>query len=195
MKCLWGPILPQRGRGQPLHPIYPQQRVTQRLLRGRREHDDVQRDLAPFAGEPVLRNLELAAERHPRDVGQAAGLEGFATTLSLGGGRGNEGQRDQGQDGCGRQKKERTEWHRIVLWGKVAEALQSYLTKGRQLYVEGRLQTRKWQDKDGNDRYTTEINAQTVQLLGKGKDDRQPEPVAAGAEPAPAAHDEDDIPF
>src|SRR5678816_1662447 len=55
------------------------------------------------------------------------------------------------------QKQEKTEWHRIVLWGKSAESLSEYLTKGKQIYVEGRLQTRKWQDKDGHDKYTTEI--------------------------------------
>ena len=57
------------------------------------------------------------------------------------------------------QKQEKTEWHRIVLWGKSAESLSEYLTKGKQIFVEGRLQTRKWQDKDGHDKYTTEIRA------------------------------------
>lgn len=59
-----------------------------------------------------------------------------------------------------------TEWHNIVVWGKVAENCSRYLKKGRQVYIEGRLQTRKWQDKEGRDRYTTEIVAQTVQFLG-----------------------------
>ena len=54
------------------------------------------------------------------------------------------------------QKKEDTQWHRIILWGKTAETLQDYLTKGKQIYVEGNLQTRKWQDKDGNDKYPNE---------------------------------------
>jgi single-strand DNA-binding protein len=66
------------------------------------------------------------------------------------------------------QKQEKTEWHRIVLWGKSAESLSEYLTKGKQIYVEGRLQTRKWQDKDGNDKYTTEIRADRITLLGGG---------------------------
>src|SRR3990167_1259049 len=57
------------------------------------------------------------------------------------------------------QKQEKTEWHRIVLWGKMAESLSEYLVKGKQIYVEGRLQTRQWDDKDGNKRYTTEIKA------------------------------------
>jgi len=64
------------------------------------------------------------------------------------------------------QKQERTEWHRIVVWGKTAENCNQYLTKGRQVYVEGRLQTRQWQDKDGQTKYTTEVQAQTVQFLG-----------------------------
>jgi single-strand DNA-binding protein len=66
------------------------------------------------------------------------------------------------------QKQEKTEWHRIVLWGKSAESLSEYLTKGKQIYVEGRLQTRKWQDKDGNDKYTTEIRGDRIVLLGGG---------------------------
>src|SRR5215204_2523258 len=66
------------------------------------------------------------------------------------------------------QKQEKTEWHRIVLWGKSAESLSEYLTKGKQIYVEGRLQTRKWQDKDGPDKYTTEIRGDRIVLLGGG---------------------------
>jgi single-strand DNA-binding protein len=66
------------------------------------------------------------------------------------------------------QKQEKTEWHRIVLWGKSAESLSEYLTKGKQIYVEGRLQTRKWQDKDGHDKYTTEIRSDRIVLLGGG---------------------------
>jgi len=64
------------------------------------------------------------------------------------------------------QKQERTEWHRVVVWGKQAENCQQFLAKGRQVYVEGRLQTRQWQDKEGQTRYTTEVHAQTVQFLG-----------------------------
>jgi single-strand DNA-binding protein len=66
------------------------------------------------------------------------------------------------------QKQEKTEWHRVILWGKQAESLQEYLTKGKQIYVEGRLQTRQWDDKDGNKRYTTEIKADRITLLGGG---------------------------
>ena len=57
---------------------------------------------------------------------------------------------------------ERTEWHRVVLWGKQAETLNDYLKKGKQIYVEGKLQTRKWQDRDGNDKYTTEIRSDRI---------------------------------
>lgn len=64
------------------------------------------------------------------------------------------------------QKQERTEWHRVVVWGKLAELCSQYLSKGRQCYVEGRMQTRQWQDKDGQTKYTTEVQAQTVQFLG-----------------------------
>jgi|SRR4051794_5566842 single-strand DNA-binding protein len=68
----------------------------------------------------------------------------------------------------GGQRQEKTEWHRIVLWGKSAESLAEYLTKGKQIYVEGRLQTRQWDDKDGNKRYTTEIRGDRIVLLGGG---------------------------
>jgi single-strand DNA-binding protein len=64
------------------------------------------------------------------------------------------------------QKQERTEWHKVVVWGKLAELCAQYLAKGRQCYLEGRLQTRQWQDKDNQTKYTTEIQAQTVQFLG-----------------------------
>lgn len=63
-------------------------------------------------------------------------------------------------------KQERTEWHRIVVWGRLAEICGKHLTKGRQVYVEGRLQTRSWEDQQGQKRYTTEIVANTVQFLG-----------------------------
>jgi single-strand DNA-binding protein len=64
------------------------------------------------------------------------------------------------------ERVERTEWHRIVVWGKTAEMCAQYLSKGRTVYVEGRIQTREWEDKDGNKRYTTEINANTVNFIG-----------------------------
>jgi len=64
------------------------------------------------------------------------------------------------------QKQEATEWHRVVVWGKKAEVCSKYLSKGRQVYVEGRLRTRSWEDKEGNKRYTTEVVANDVQFLG-----------------------------
>ena len=66
------------------------------------------------------------------------------------------------------QKREDTQWHRIVIWGKTAESLQEYLTKGKQIYVEGRIQTREWTDKQGQKVKTTEIRADRVVLLGGG---------------------------
>ena len=64
------------------------------------------------------------------------------------------------------EQQDKTEWHRIVFFGRLAEIVAEYLKKGSQIYVEGRLQTRKWQDKEGNDRYTTEIVANEMQMLG-----------------------------
>ncbi len=64
------------------------------------------------------------------------------------------------------ERVERTEWHRIVVWGRTAEMCAQYLSKGRTVYIEGRIQTREWEDKDGNKRYTTEINANTVNFIG-----------------------------
>ena len=107
------------------------------------------------------------------------------------------------------QKQEKTEWHRIVLWGKQAESLQEYLTKGKQIYVEGRLQTRQWDDKDGNKKYTTEIKADRITLLGGGgggggarsggMDRGGPERGGAhpggGDEPPMEPITDDDIPF
>jgi single-strand DNA-binding protein len=65
------------------------------------------------------------------------------------------------------QKQERTEWHRIVVWGKLGELCNQYLAKGRQVYIEGKMQTRSWDDKSGQKRYTTEVNATNVQFLGE----------------------------
>jgi single-strand DNA-binding protein len=64
------------------------------------------------------------------------------------------------------QRQERTEWHRIVVWGKMADICSKYLSKGRQVYVEGRLQTRTWDDKEGNKRYMTEVVANEIKFLG-----------------------------
>jgi single-strand DNA-binding protein len=111
------------------------------------------------------------------------------------------------------QKQEKTEWHRVVLWGKSAETLSEYLTKGKQIYVEGRLQTRQWDDKEGNKRYTTEIRGDRIVLLsggggGMGAGRAQNRGAAAGAPPAAGGGEhmepmgepiteltDDDIPF
>ena len=102
------------------------------------------------------------------------------------------------------EKQEKTEWHRVVLWGKTAEILAEYLVKGRQIYVEGKLQTRSWEDKSGQKRYTTEIRADSVVLLGRADGEQRGESRRARtSEPEPAenggneGHDEnvDDIPF
>ena len=96
--------------------------------------------------------------------------------------------------------QERTEWHRVVVWGKQAENCANYLAKGRSVYIEGRLQTREWEDKEGQKRQTTEIVAQTVQFLG-GRDGAGSGPRAGGAgpvrepDPASAPPDDKDIPF
>ena len=79
------------------------------------------------------------------------------------------------------QKQEKTEWHRIVVWGKLGELCGQYLTKGRQAFVEGRLQTREWNDKDNAKRYTTEIVAQNIQFLG-GPGDRASGGASQGAD-------------
>jgi single-strand DNA-binding protein len=106
------------------------------------------------------------------------------------------------------EQQEKTEWHRVVFFGRLAEIVAEYLKKGSQVYIEGRLQTNKWQDKEGKDRYTTEIVASEMQMLGgrqsSGSFDKSP-PAESGA-PAkaskaaakPAADEnfvDDDIPF
>ena len=113
------------------------------------------------------------------------------------------------------EKQEKTEWHRVAFFGKLAEIAGEYLKKGSQVYVEGRLQTRKWQDKDGADKYTTEIVADRMQMLGSrqgmgggdrgaerdsGGGDREGASRPATAKPAGKAGGkfddfEDDIPF
>ena len=88
-------------------------------------------------------------------------------------------------------KNRRTEWHRIVTFGKLAESCRDYLAKGRQVLVEGRLQTRQWEDKDGNKRYTTEIVANNVTFLGSNPDKGS---KPAGEEHTDAPPPEDDTP-
>jgi single-strand DNA-binding protein len=91
------------------------------------------------------------------------------------------------------QKQERVEWHRLVVWGKLAEVCGQYLDKGRQVFVEGKLQTRQWDDKDGKKHYTTEVIASTIQFLGS----KEGAPAAASSTSAPSdpGFTDDDIPF
>ena len=109
-------------------------------------------------------------------------------------------------------KKEATEWHRVVFFGRTAEVVGQYVKKGSKIYVEGRLQTRKWQDKEGQDRYTTEVRGDVMRMLdrrGEGSapmeqdapptESRRPAPTRAAPAPARAASGfedmDDDIPF
>jgi single-strand DNA-binding protein len=102
------------------------------------------------------------------------------------------------------QKQEKTEWHRIVIWGKTAESLHEYLTKGKQIYVEGRIETKDWTNKEGQKVKTTEIRADKVVLLSSGAGgggprtgrDRQGDADMSGGSDAPVdAPSDDDIPF
>src|SRR5262245_31268884 len=105
------------------------------------------------------------------------------------------------RDGSGREEK--TEWHRIVAWGRTAELCAQYLAKGRTVYVEGRLQTREWEDREGKKQRTTEIVANTVQFLGgnrgagAGAGGGSDKPAGGSFDPVPAdaPPPEDDIPF
>ena len=98
-------------------------------------------------------------------------------------------------------KRERTEWHRIVAWGKLAEICGEYLHKGKQVYVEGRIQTRDWEDNDGVKRYTTEIIINQMLMLGTRSDDgprqqrSQSRPPQDDYERPPQGENFDDIPF
>lgn len=101
------------------------------------------------------------------------------------------------------ERQDKTEWHRIVMFNRLAEVAGEYLKKGAPVYIEGKLQTRKWQDRDGNDRYTTEIVANNMQMLGSGGGQGGQQASAkdyarasGGMEPATAEEGfDDDIPF
>lgn len=95
------------------------------------------------------------------------------------------------------QKQERTEWHRVVVWGKLAELCGKYLTKGRQVYIEGRLQTRSWEDPQGQKRYTTEVVANTVQFLGGATETARETQTTTNEDfgPEPSFDTNDEIPF
>jgi len=116
---------------------------------------------------------------------------------------------DKWKDKASGEMKEATEWHRISFFGRLAEVAGEYLKKGSQVYVEGSLRTRKWQDKDGQDRYSTEIRADVMQMLGRREGGGEPraepgersapksaEAKAPAKKPAGKFDDmEDDIPF
>ncbi len=117
---------------------------------------------------------------------------------------------DSWKDKTTGEKREATEWHRVVFYRKLAEIAGQYLKKGSQVYIEGALKTRKWQDKEGHERYTTEINADTMQMLGRREGSGSPDyeqRSTGGARPTstekpaqqPASSTmndfEDDIPF
>jgi single-strand DNA-binding protein len=102
------------------------------------------------------------------------------------------------------EREERTEWHRVIAWGRTAELCAEYLAKGRTVYVEGRLQTREWEDREGQKRRTTEVVAQTVQFLGgrggagggaPGARGGRTEEAPPEGEAAAASPPEDDVPF
>lgn len=110
------------------------------------------------------------------------------------------------KDKASGERQEETEWHRVVFYDRLAEVAGEYLKKGRPVYVEGRLKTRKWQDKEGRDQYTTEVIAESMQLIGgreEGGEQRQaapaPAPRAAAAPrataPKPPVDDDFDVPF
>ena len=110
---------------------------------------------------------------------------------------------DSYKDKATGEKKELTEWVRVAFFGRLAEVAGQYLKKGSQVYIEGSLRTRKWQDKDGQDRYTTEIRADEMKMLGSRQDGAPPrEREAAPGQPASGAKKasgfgdmDDDIPF
>ncbi len=98
------------------------------------------------------------------------------------------------------QQQEQTEWHKIVAWDRLAEICTEYLSKGRQVYIEGRLQTRDWEDKEGNKRWTTEIVALDMKMLGRRSDYESGAGSQAPSDPPPppgggTGGSDDDIPF
>ncbi len=147
----------------------------------------------------LVGNLGRDAEQRQTTSGQTVSNFSLATT-------------DMWTDKTSGQRQERTEWHRVVVWGRQAESLQPYLTRGKQICVEGRLQTREWNDRDGNKRYTTEVKADRITLLGgrggEGSGGRDTAPSGGdhggggrqdmpggGGESSRAELTDDDIPF
>lgn len=133
----------------------------------------------------LIGNLGADPEKRVTSTGQVVTNFNIATT-------------ERWNDKSG-QKQERTEWHRIVVWGQQAENCAQYLSKGRPVYVEGNLRTRQWDDKDGIKRYTTEVVAQRVQFLGSPGDRKGGTTTtttdAANATPLDTGTGPDDVPF
>lgn len=169
---------------------------TKSPARGRNQHDcGASRARVNLASDSVLKRGAIVVNKAiiVGNVGQTAELRytpsgeavtGFSLATS-----------EQWKDKQSGEKKEKTEWHRIQVWGKQAETLTPYLVKGKNLYVEGRLTTRKW-EKDGQTHYTTEIKADRIVLLGGVP--RQSEDAAANRENvynAPVENTGDEIPF
>ena len=139
----------------------------------------------------LIGNLGADPEMRYTPAGDAVATLRLATT-------------DTWKDKTTGEKKEATEWHRVVLWRKLGEIAGQYLKKGAQIYIEGSLKTRKWQDKEGADRYTTEIVGDTMKMLGSRPASSDNAPASRPAPPAaPAAASAgsgfndfaDDIPF
>ena len=123
----------------------------------------------------------LGSDPETRQTGSGSAVSNFSVATS-----------ESYKDSAG-EKQTRTEWHRIVTFGKLAEICQQYLHKGKQVYIEGRIQTRDWTDKDGNKKYTTEIVANQMQMLGSKSD-----PVQVSVQnPTPKQKQDadDDLPF
>lgn len=136
----------------------------------------------------LIGNLGRDPELRYTQGGQAVANFTLATTESI-----------TKRDG---EREDRTEWHRIVAWGKLAEICGEYLSKGKQIYLEGRIQTREWEDKEGNKRWTTEIVARNMQMLGRrsegtgaGDPGEASEPSSGSSGPAEVSGNGDDIPF
>ena len=134
----------------------------------------------------LVGNLGQDPEKRVTGTGQSVTNFSIATT-------------DRWTDKAG-QKQEKTEWHKIVVWGQQGDNCAQYLAKGRQVYIEGGLRTRKWDDKDGNTRYTTEVVAQRVQFLGGGasgtRNTNEATPsLESNATPSLGGTGGDDIPF
>jgi single-strand DNA-binding protein len=135
----------------------------------------------------LVGNLGRDAELRYTGTGTAVAKFSVATTETY-----------KGRDG---EKKEETEWHRINLWGKSAETLAQYLTKGKQVYIEGRLKTQKWKDKEGADRTTVEVTADKVTLLGGGSRSQAAgreetgHDASTGSDAAVSMPGDDEVPF